>query len=176
MEAQRLTDSRVRFLVSIAGFDLLVALLAEAKSELWNKEEEEFPERVGISVEEFESLQDELRLVRYGPLGYPRPRDSQTGGPWGPTEPRRTGTAWDSLPKMEVEVLADGRVALTLARGELAIFANAVEAALDELAPTRSGWGASEFQSRQGLRVGEADDLISELRRLDRETRGKSSG
>jgi hypothetical protein len=77
---------------------------------------------------------------------------------------------------MEVEVLADGRVALTLARGELAIFANAVEAALDELAPTRSGWGASEFQSRQGLRVGEAEDLISELRRLDRETRGKSSG
>jgi hypothetical protein len=172
MEAQRLTDSRVRFLVSIAGFDLLVALLAEAKSELWNKEE--FPTRVGITSEEYESLQDELDLVRYGPLGYPRPRDSQTGGPWGPTEPRRTGTAWDNLPKMEV--LADGRVALTLARGELAIFANAVEAALDKLAPTRSGWGASEFQSRQGLRVGEAEDLISELRRLDRETRGESSG
>jgi hypothetical protein len=34
MEAQRLTDSRVRFLASIAGFDLLVALLAEAKNEL----------------------------------------------------------------------------------------------------------------------------------------------
>jgi hypothetical protein len=77
MEAQRLTDSRVRFLASIAGFDLLVALLAEAKSELWNKEEE-FPERVGITSEEYGSLQDELRLVRYGPLGYPRPRDSQT--------------------------------------------------------------------------------------------------
>ena len=91
--------------MSIAGFDLLVALLAEAKSELWNKEEE-FPERVGITSEEYGSLQDELILVRYGPLGYPRPRDSQTGGPWGPTEPRRTGTAWDRLPKMEAEVLA----------------------------------------------------------------------
>jgi hypothetical protein len=77
MEAQRLPDGRVRFLASIAGFDLLVALLAEAKSELWNKEEE-FPERVGITSEEYGSLQDELRLVRYGPLGYPRPRDSQT--------------------------------------------------------------------------------------------------
>ncbi len=92
MEAQRLPYGRVRFLASIAGFDLLVALLAEAKSELWNKEEE-FTERVGITSEEYESLQDELRLVRYGPLGYPRPRDSQTGEPWGPTEPRRSGDA-----------------------------------------------------------------------------------
>jgi hypothetical protein len=71
--------------------------------------------------------------------------------------------------------MAVGALAVTLARGELAIFANAVEAALDELAPRRSGWGAEEFQSRQGLTVKEAEELISELRRLDRETRVKGS-
>ncbi len=169
MEAGRLFDGRMRFMVSRAGFSQLVALLAEAKSEMWNKEEE-FPARVGISVEEYGSLQDELRLVRYGPLGYPRPRDSHTGEPWGPTEPRVTSTMWDQLPKVEAEILPDGGVALTLARGELAIFANAIEAALDELAPRRSGWGAGEFQSRQGLTVKEAEELIDELRRLDQET------
>lgn len=174
MEAGRLPDGRARFLVSRAGFSQFIALLAEAKGELWNKEEE-FPARIGVTVEEFGSLQDELRLVRYGPLGYPRPRDSRTGGPWGPTEPYATGTAWDELPKIKAEVLPDGRVALTLARGELAIFANAVEAALDELAPTRWGWGAREFRSRQGLTVEEAEELVRELRRLDRQTRGSGT-
>jgi hypothetical protein len=170
MEAERLPDGRVRFLVSRAGFSQLMALLAEAKLGM-RKKGGVFPARVGISVGKFESLQDELLRILYGPLGYPRPLDSWPGKLRGPTEAPKTDQSWDSLPKLEAEVLPDQRVALTLSRGELAIFASAVEAALNELAPTRSGWGASEFKARQGLTVEEAEGLMNELRRLDQETR-----
>src|SRR5215210_1681390 len=116
MDAEQLPDGRVRFLVSEHGFLFLHSWLGEAKGELWNKKEE-FPKRVGTTFEEAESLGDEFFLIRFGPLGYPR-RDPHTKRLRGPDGVRRTGTAWDELPKMEAQVLPDGRLELKLARAE----------------------------------------------------------
>jgi hypothetical protein len=173
MEAERLFNGRVLFMVSEGGFFLLGAFLGEPIHEL-RKKEEEFPPRVGVTLKEAESLHDEFFLIRYGVLGFQRDRDPRTGELWGPTEVRSTGTAWDRLPKMEAEVMPDGRVALTLARGELGIFANCVEVAIEELVPTGSVVEREDFKSLKGMTIEEAEELRDELLRLDRETRLKS--
>jgi len=48
-----------------------------------------------------------------------------------PTEPGKTDTAWDEKPKIDAELLPDGRVAYVLVRGELSIFAGAIDEMLE---------------------------------------------
>jgi hypothetical protein len=166
MEANLAPDGRVLFMVSGDGFFLLHTFVGEALSRLqWKKGE--FPTRVGIAFEEASSLDDEFFLNREELLDYPRR---------GPEKVRTTGTVWDRLPKMEAEVLPDGRLALTLARGELGIFANCVEASIEEMVPTGAVVERADFESIKGIEVEEAEELRDELLRLDRETRVERSG
>jgi hypothetical protein len=55
---------------------------------------------------------------------------------------------------------------LTLGRGELAIFANCVDVAIESL-------GVDEFRIRRSMTPEEAEAFRDELRRLDRETQVK---
>lgn len=88
-----------------------------------------------------------------------------------PEKPRKTGSGWDALPGMEAELLPDGRVAYVLARGELAIFANIVDVAIEELGAKSSESGRAEFKTRTSVEPEEAEAIRDELRRLDRQTR-----
>jgi hypothetical protein len=49
-----------------------------------------------------------------------------------------TDTAWDEMPKIDAELLPDGRIAYVLARGELSMFAGAIDEMLENLAPRRN--------------------------------------
>ena len=169
-----MSDGRVRVVMPRKTFYRLTGFLGEALEVLWRKRNE-FPSRVGLTYQEARSLSDERLIIRYGLLGDERPFDRRTGRPYGPTKPRKTGTAWDALPKMKAEILPGERLSLVLARGELAIFANCVDVALEELAPTRSVGGENEFHSRIGISTREAEAFRDELRRLDRETRVQRS-
>lgn len=181
MEAEGLTDGRIQLIVApLLGFsrpvyeefDRFIGLLSNSKELLWRKRDE-FPIRVGITFEEAQSLSDELLLVRYDVLGETRPIDPPTGRyDGGPREIRSTGTAWDELPKVEAELLSDGCFALTLGRGELAIFANCVDVAIEELKAKSSRVGRSEFITRTSIEPEDAEAFRDELRRLDREVRG----
>jgi hypothetical protein len=68
-----------------------------------------------------------------------------------------------------------GGMALTLGRGELAIFANCVDVAMEALGAKTSRSGAAEFWIRRTMTVEEAEAFRDELRRLDRETRVRGS-
>ena len=167
MEAQLLLDGSVNFIAPQVGFDLLVTFLGEALWELRN-EKDRFRALVGIRFEEAEALKDELLLIRYGPLGVARPI-LHNGELWGPTMVRRTGTTWDKLPRMEVELFPDGRVALTLARGELDVFANAMGVTLAYQAPNRTPSERDELNSRHGVSVEEIQAFIIGLEKMGRE-------
>lgn len=78
------------------------------------------------------------------------------------------------MPKIEAELLPDGRVAHVLARGELSIFAGAVDMMLENLAPHRSESDCVEVRLRVGAEVEQTEEIRDELRRLDREMRGAS--
>jgi hypothetical protein len=171
MEAEGLPDGRARLVITphprvrppaYVEFDHLIGFLSEAKEGLWRKRDES-PTRVGITFEEAQSLMDGILLVRYDVLGVPRHQNPHTGEFHGTTEVRETGTAWDELPKIGAGLLPDGRLTLTLGRGELAIFANCVDVAIESL-------GADEFWIRRSMTPEEAEAFRDELRRLDRET------
>ncbi len=136
-----------------------------------------FEERVGIPYEEARAISAELKIIEHDLLGVPRGAlNPHTGRREGrPPEPKRTGTQWDRLPRIEAEMLPEGGgMALTLGRGELAIFANCVDVALEELGAKRSRTGAAEFWIRRTMTPEEAEAFRDELRGLDRETRGKA--
>jgi hypothetical protein len=137
-----------------------------------------FKERVGIAYEQARAISAELMIIEHDLLGVPRGAlNPLTGRHEGrPPEPGETGTEWDQLPRIEAEMLPDGGgMALTLGRGELAIFANCVDVALEELGAKRSRSGAAEFWIRRTMTPEEAEAFRDELRRLDRETRGIGS-
>lgn len=184
MEAEVLAGEHVRLVVAprrefvppaYSEFDLLIGLLSNSRELLWRKRDE-FPPRAGITFEEAGSLVDELLLIRYGVLGEARPVDPRTGRHDAVrTKVNRTGSSWDDLPKIEAELLPDGRLSLTLGRGELAAFANCVDVAIEELGARSSGIGRSEFVTRTSMTPEEAESFRDELRRLDRETRAEGN-
>lgn len=182
--ATRLEDGRIKLVLPPKDefrvgmlyqsvFYSLSGFLAEALSGLGRKQHE-FPARVGISYEQADSLWDELFLISYDVLGQPRHRNPHTGELLGTKEVRRTGTAWDRMPKIEAELLPDGRLSLVLGRDELTVFANCVDVALEELAPRRSEVNYSEWMTRTSTEPEEAEAFRDELRRLDREVREES--
>jgi hypothetical protein len=88
-----------------------------------------------------------------------------------PTEARKTDTAWNEMPKFNAELLPDGRVAYVLARGELSIFAGAIDEMLENLAPRRNESDHAEVRLVMGADIEELEALRDELRRLDWKTR-----
>ena len=170
MEAELLFDGRTRFVVALPELSAISMVLIDTMEAL-HKNEIRFRGRAGVSAAEVGSILDEISLIRYALIEHKRPVDPRTGQPLGPTDVRTTGTAWDRLPKMDAELLADGQLALTLARDELALFANAFEVALASVAPNRSRWEEGEFRSLVGFSTEEAEKTIAQLRRMDQKMR-----
>ncbi len=149
MEAEPRPDGCARLLVSASELNYLITFLIHAIDGLRNKRDE-FLARTRVTFEEAESLEEELVLVRYHVLGVLRQGDPAADRLQEMTGPRRPGTAWDWLPRIEAEKLPGGGPALTLRREELSMFANCVDVALEELAPARSDIDNSEFFTRTG--------------------------
>jgi hypothetical protein len=170
MEAQPLPDGRVKLILTHQEFGILNNSIIEVRSALAGNEA--FVDRIGLSKEQAGSLFDEFLLLRYEKFGEPRPIDPRTGYAWwSSTEPRATGTAWDGLPKMDGELLLDGRVMLTLARGELRIFRNVVRGMLDTLR-----WDEREMAVRMRVSVGAAETMLAGLERLRQQVGREESG
>lgn len=176
----RVDDFRSRTGYALSEFRIISGFLAEALDALGHEGEEypghnraAFPARVGLTFEEAQSIRDELFLIRYNVLGEPRLVSPSARRLQELTKPRRTGTPWDFLPKIEAETLPGGELALTLGRGELAVFANSVDVAMEERWSKRSRAGRSDFMVRTSMEPEEAEAFRDELRRLDRETRAE---
>jgi hypothetical protein len=127
---------------------------------------------MGVSAEEAMSLDDELSIISHNLFRSSEnmsEEDRERYEQVMPTEPRKTGTAWDVLPKIEAELLPDGMISYTLARGELSIFAGAIGMMLENLTPRRNESGHAEVRLVVGAEVEELEELGDELRRLSRE-------
>ncbi len=182
MEAQLLADGRTKLLLSRREESLIDLSLLNALYRT-PKPGEEAIRRIrnymGVSAEEAMSLDDELSIISKELFGFPpnmseenRERYEQVM----PKTPAGTGTAWDVMPKIEAELLPEGRISYTLARGELSIFAGAIDMMLENLAPDRSRGSRTEvWFCVGGAEIEEVDALRDELRRLDREIRGVGS-
>jgi hypothetical protein len=192
MEANLASDGRVRLVLprstkpSITSeFRHLSGCLSTSLYELRHDGDEypghnrtAFEERMGIGYEEARSISAELRIIEHDLLGVPRgPRNPRAGQREGrPPEPERTGTEWDRLSRIEAEMLPEGGgMALTLGRGELAVFANCVDVAMEEMGAKTSRSGAAEFWIRRTMTPEEAEEFRDELRRLDRKTQDRGS-
>jgi hypothetical protein len=182
MEAGSLTDRRIRLVLSRHEDSLLRYSLSEALPML-ARGDSAFHAHVGISAKQAGSLDDEWSILRRQLFGLPDPtpfRESE--GLWArymeyveslPTEPRKTGTACDDLPKMEAEPLADRSMAYTLARGELSIFAGLIDVMLVKVAGDRDMSSRGELSARSGQTIEEFEALRDELWRADQRLRGK---
>ena len=130
-------------------------------------------------AEEAESLNDELWIVGHDLFGYPENMSEEHREMHDRVmlrEPRKPGTAWDGLPGIEAELLVDGGISCTLARGELSIFVGAIDMMLENLAPRRDEHGRVEVRLCVGAEIEEAGALKNELRGLERETQHQPSG
>jgi hypothetical protein len=181
MEAQLLPDGRTKLLLSrredrLIDLSLLNALYRTPKPG------EEAVRRIRssmeVSAEEAMSLDDELSIIGDNLFGSPENMSEEDRERYEQVmrkEPRRTGTAWDDMPKIKAELLPDGRISYMLARGELSIFAGAIEMMLENLAPRSNESDRAEVRLVMGAEIEELEALRDELRRLDQETRVKSS-
>jgi hypothetical protein len=181
MEAQPLPDNRTILLLSrredrLIDLSLLNALYRTPKPG------EEAVRRIrrsmGVSAEEAMSLDDELSIIGRNLFGLSEnmsEEDRERYEQVMPKEPRKTGTAWDSMPKIEAELLPSGGISYTLARRELSIFAGAIDMMLENLAPCRNEADCSEVRLVVGAEIEELEALRDELRRLNWETRSKNS-
>src|ERR687894_2885308 len=109
MKTQLLTDNRTKLFLSrredrLIDLSLLNALYRTPKPG------EDAGRRVrgwmGISPEEAMSLDDELSIIGHKLFGYPKNMSEEDRERYErvmPKEPRKTGTAWDGLPKIEAE-------------------------------------------------------------------------
>jgi hypothetical protein len=179
MEAQLLPDDRTKLLLSRREDRLIELSLLNALYRT-PKPGEEAVRRVrswmGISVEEAMSLDDELSIIGHKLFGYSETmsdEDRQRYEQVMPKEPRKTGTAWDGLPKIQAEQLPEGMISYTLARGELSIFAGAIDMMLENLTPRRNESGRAEVRLVVGAEIEELEALRDELRRLGQEMRAK---
>jgi hypothetical protein len=181
MEAQLLPNGRTKLLLSRPEIDLIGSSLLNALYRGERKGRDRlarFRELVGITYVEGKSLDDELWIIHtelFGPPQFQSERDRKLYEQHKPESPERTGTAWDGMPKIDAELLPDGRVSYTLARGELSIFAGAIDMMLENLAPRRNESDRAEVRLVMGVEIEELEALRDELRRLDRETRVKGS-
>lgn len=174
MKARLISDGRAELVLPMPDllfvqWALWTTITALDQNERW------FRELTGLSLAQAQSLDDETTGVRYALEGRQRRFDPETGGLEPPSEPRSTGTAWDSLPKIEAEKLPDGQVAITLPQEKLAVLPELLEASLVYVAPYRSESEEERFRGRFAASTGEAEMLRDELRRLGRETRGTIS-
>jgi hypothetical protein len=80
------------------------------------------------------------------------------------------------MPKIEAALLSDGMISYTLARGDLTIFASAIDMMLENLAPRRNESDHAEVRLVVGAEIEELEALRDELRRLGREMRVERSG
>jgi hypothetical protein len=168
MEAALLPDGRTRLVVSLPELVFIDSALGATRDALY-RNEAGWHRLTGLSYAQVRSLEDEVMAAKYELFGRARVTNPWTGELHPPLELRKTGTAWDRLPRMEAEPLPDGRVALVLERGELNIFANAVGVMLAYLAPDRSPSDRDELDSRHGVKVEEVQAFMVELEKTRRE-------
>lgn len=133
-----------------------------------------FRELTGLSPARVRSLNDELKAARYALEGSSHGAELKIGELVPPSKPRETGTAWDDLPKLEAENLADSRVAVIVDEEKLAVFPELIEASLVYVAPRRTQEEEKDFRLRFATSTEEAEALRDELRRVVREVRDKS--
>jgi hypothetical protein len=182
MEAQLLPDGRTKLLLSRREIDLIGSSLLNALYRGARKGRDSlarFRELVGITYVEGQSLDDELWIIHtelFGPPQFQSERDRKLYEQHKPVSPERTGTAWDDMPKIEAEPLPDSRASYTMARGGLSIFAGAIDMMLENLAWRRDGPGRAEVSIVMGVEIEDLEALRDELRALDRDTRGATSG
>jgi hypothetical protein len=168
MEAALSRDGRTQLVVSLPELVFINSALSATRDALY-RDEARWQGIAELSLEQARSLQDEVRSAYYEILAKPRVTHPRTGQLDPPLVPRKTGTGWDELPKMEVQRLPDGRVALVLARGEIDIFTNAVGVMLAHLAPDRSPSDRDELDSRYAVKVEEVQAFMVELEKTRRE-------
>jgi hypothetical protein len=181
MEASLVPDGRIRLVLPLPNLNFVNLALwktaaALEQDERWfgelsgltfDQDERWFGELSGLTFDQSQALNDDMMAVRYALRGSPRTIDPRTGELRPPLEPRKTGTYWDELPKMEAENLPDGRVAVTLPQEKLAVFSRLLEASLVYVAPNRSKDEEERFQGNLGASTEEAQELADELRRLN---------
>jgi hypothetical protein len=182
MEAQLLPDGRTELLLSHREESLIDLSLLNALYRGRRKGRDSvarFRQLAGITYGEGKSLDDEFSILGrelFRPPQFQSERDRKLYEQVMPKTPAETGTAWDGMPKIEAELLPDGRISYTLGRGELSIFAGAIDMMLENLAPDRSKGSRTEvWFCVGGAEIEEVEALRDELRRLDREIVGKGS-
>ena len=181
MEAQLLSDGCTKLLLSRVEKGLIEGSLLNALYRT-PKPGEVAVRRVrssmGVWAEEAMSLDDELSIIGdklFGLFENMSEEDRERYEQVMPKEPRKTGTAWDDMPKIEAELLPDGRISYTLARGELSIFAGAIDMMLENLTPRRNEPGRAEVGLLMGAEIEVLEALRDELRWLGQEMRVKGS-
>ena len=146
-----------------------------------HEDEERWRKLAGVTYSQAWALTDEITAVLYFVEGRPRTVDPRTGELRPPVEPRRTGTAWDDLPKVEIKELLDATklsdkcVVLVLPLEKVAALADALDVSLARVAPNRSESEKNDFRLRVAPSTEKGEALRDELRRLDRETRVEGS-
>jgi hypothetical protein len=123
MEAQLLPDDRIKLMLSrreesVIDLSLLNALYRGRRQ--GRDRIARFRNLVGISRTEGKSLNDELSIIGKDHFGFPANMsewDRELYEQVMPTEPSKTGTAWDEMQKIEAALLPDGRLSYVLARG-----------------------------------------------------------
>ena len=183
MEAKLLKNGQARLTLSFSE-------LAFANWAIWttmgalDQDERRWREPAGVTYLQAQALTDEITAVLRFIEGRPRTVDPQTGEVWPPSEPTRTATAWDDLPRVEIARVVDPledtklpnrRVDLVLAREKVGALAGAFEVSLARVAPNRSGAEEEGFRIRFASSTKEAEAFRDELRELEREMRIKDS-
>ena len=182
MQAKLLKNGQARLTLSFSE-------LAFANLAIWttmgalDQDERRWRELAGVTYLQARALTDEITAVLRFIEGRPQTVDPQTGEVWPPSEPTRTSTAWDDLPRVEIVQVVDPledtelpnrRVALVLAREKVGVLASAFEVSLTRLAPNRAGSEEESFRLRFASSTEEAEAFRDELRQLEREMRANS--
>lgn len=182
VETKTLSDGRIELLLTRWEGRLIASSLLNSLYPAAGKESEsagDISSHLGISLIEAESLKEELDLIDERLFGLPENMSEQDREMYRrvmPKEPRKTGAPWDGLPAIEADLLPDGRVSYTLARGELSIFAGAIDAMLQNLAPDKSGHSRTEVSARVvGATIEEAEGLRDELRQAGRDSKRQTA-
>ena len=174
VEAELLTDGRVKLVLPLSNLLLInLALWTTGTALEWD--EKRFREPTGFSPTKVQSLNDEMIAVRYALEGSTPWLNPRTGEMVPPPEPRKIGSAWDELLKLEAKHLPDRRVAVILPHAKLAVFPELLEASLVYVAPCRSEVEKQKFRGRFASSTKEVEALRGELRRLGRKLRAESA-
>ncbi len=174
MDAELLDDGRVKLVLPLTNL-LLINLGLWSTGAALDWDERWFRELTGLSPTQVQALNDEMTAVRYALEGSPRWLNPRTGEMVPPVEPRKTGTAWDELPKIEAKNLPNRQVAVILHQAKFDVFPELLEASLVYVAPYRSEEEKQKFHGRFASSTKEVEVLRDELRRLGRKLRVESA-